>query len=71
MLSDIADWPADKIMRAEWRSVGHAIKQAQDRMQPGGTRETWLDWAVDLCAERGKDPATHDAATPAGEAEHG
>lgn len=55
-LMSVLDMSPEQVARAEWRGVGETVKQAQDRLQADGSRQTWLDWAVEVCRERGKEP---------------
>lgn len=57
-LMSVLDMTPAEINCEEWRAVGEALQQAQDRLQADGSRQTWLDWAVQLCRERGKYNAT-------------
>lgn len=54
-LMSVLDMTPTQIAREEWRAVGEVMKQAQDRLQADGSRQTWLDWAIVLCTERGKE----------------
>lgn len=56
-LMSVLDMTPDQITRAEWRGVCETLRQAQERFaEIGQGRQTWMDWAVALCAERGKEP---------------
>jgi hypothetical protein len=54
----VLDMTEDERNRAEWRAIGHTLREAQQRLQSGGSRETWMDWAINVAAERGKEHAT-------------
>lgn len=55
-LKDIATWPPEKIDRAEWRIVANTLKRAQEMLEERGTRQSWIDPVLAICAERGKEP---------------
>jgi hypothetical protein len=53
-LKDIASWTPEQITQAEWRTVGNALKQAQQYLEADGCRHSWLDAPVEICRLRSK-----------------
>lgn len=45
--------------RAEWVHVASVLAQAQQKLESGGERHSWLDGAIDMARARAKAPTPH------------
>jgi hypothetical protein len=55
-LKEMSNYPPEKITRLEWRSVGDTLKKAKEMLEAKGCRHSWIDGALAICEERGKEP---------------
>lgn len=56
-IKDIMNMTPEEITRAEWRMVAHTLLEAQHKFaELGFGRQTWMDGAIGVATERGKEP---------------